>query len=238
MQQNCYVFNRCNHKDCDKDFCVRKFKLTELYNKALLSETQRYPLQLGVETLPNNIVHPDIEKFKYLSEDICSNNILNFVKEGKNLYLWSVNSGNGKTSWAVRAIRCYLNRIWPSASLTCHALFIDVAEFLNAIKANISAPNEYANYILTNAKQADLVVWDDIGHKAGTSFEINTMLDILNYRLNNKKANIFTSNINPAELKTLLDTRVASRVTESSIQIELVGADKRSWTTIRSEKGE
>lgn len=217
----CFLYNNCNHKDCNKDFCLRKFKLEHLYKEAKLSDFQREKTVLRVDANGT-----DLEEFKQLAA--IEQNIINFIKNGENLYLWSANCGNGKTSWGIRFLQAFLGQIWPTAALSCQALFVDVVTFLNAIKVNLTTPNEYAQHILANAKHAELVIWDDIGAKLGTSFEINTMLDILNYRIYHGKANVFTSNVSPADLKNILDIRLASRIVETSKIIELKGSDKRS----------
>src|SRR5574344_1121260 len=41
------------------------------------------------------------------------------------LMVYSTNCGNGKTSWSLRLVQAYFNKIWPKASLTCKALFIN-----------------------------------------------------------------------------------------------------------------
>jgi DNA replication protein DnaC len=218
--KNCFLAKECNWCCLNEDFCQRKFKLENLYKKSLLADSQRTRQTLKVDSDGT-----DIEAFTQLSN--IEKNINSFVRSGLNLYLWSKNSGNGKTSWSIRLMQAYLNENWPTCTLTCQALMVDVPTFLSRIKANLSAPDEYANYVLSVIKTAPLVVWDDIGTKLGTSFEINTLLEILNYRMNNNKANIFTTNLNQTELKATLDTRLASRIYESSTVIELKGSDKR-----------
>ena len=218
--KNCFLAKECNWCCQNEEFCQRKFKLEALYKKALLADSQRIRQTLKVDSDGT-----DIEAFTQLAN--IEKNINSFVRSGSNLYLWSKNSGNGKTSWSIRLIQAYLNENWPLCTLTCQALLVDVPTFLSAIKANLTAKDDYADYVLSVVKTAPLVVWDDIGTKLGTSFEINKLLEILNYRMNYGKANIFTTNLNQTELKATLDTRLASRIYESSTVIELRGSDKR-----------
>jgi DNA replication protein DnaC len=218
--KNCFLAKECNWCCQNENFCQRKFKLEELYKLSQLSNSQRNRQVLKVDADGT-----DIEAFTQLAN--IERNITSFVRSGSNLYLWSKNSGNGKTSWSIRLMQAYLNENWPTCTLSCQVLLIDVAYFLNAIKANLTARDEYAEYVLSVVKNAPLVVWDDIGTKLGTSFEINKLLEILNYRMNYNKANIFTTNLNQTELKATLDTRLASRIYESSTVIELRGSDKR-----------
>lgn len=216
----CWLYNQCNHKDCDKDFCIRKYKLDYLYNNSLLSPSQRYNVALFVDD-----DNSDLEAFKQLAA--YQADIVSFVESGQNLYLHSSNCGNGKTSWAVRFIQAYFNKIWPKSPLTCRALFISVPRFLLALKDNIQNKNAYVEFIKENIMSADLVVWDDIATKVGTEFELNHLLSLIDGRIALGKSNIYTSNLDTRAMYNALGERLASRVCLYSKDIELKGADKR-----------
>ena len=64
-------------------------------------------------------------------------------------------------------------------------LFIGVPRFLLELKANISQKSEYIEDIEDSVLDADLVVWDDIGSKNGTEFEVSHLLSIIDTRINN-----------------------------------------------------
>ena len=108
-----------------------------------------------------------------------------------------------------------------------HRYPINVPYFLIALKENISEKNGYIQHIKDNIETCDLVIWDDIGHKMGTDYEISNLLSMIESRIINKKANIFTSNLTDAELQAALDGRLASRIWNNSINITLKGGDKR-----------
>ena len=114
--------------------------------------------------------------------------------------------------------------------MECKALFINVPSFLLALKANINEPNEYYQHIKDNVLDCDLVIWDDIGNKIGTEFEISHLLSIIDTRINMGKANIYTSNIPPEQLGNLLDIRLGSRIANASECIQFRGGDKRHLT--------
>lgn len=200
--------------------CMKKVKLNYLYNQALVPEPLRKP-----RVLVTDADKTDKMAFMQLAE--ISSNIVEFVKTGGNLYIHSTRVGNGKTSWALRMIQSYFGIIWPKAKLTCKALFINVPRFLNALKDNIREKDEYAQYIKENMYEADLVVWDDIGTKVATPYEMEMLFSILDTRLNMGKSNIFTSNLSAEELEKALGPRLFSRVVNTSIDVELKGTDKR-----------
>ena len=229
MVQNCPYKTNCNGIDCDKDFCMKKYRLDTLYEQSLLS-----PAQQQFKTLFTDSDGTDKNEFTKLAQ--LERNIIKFVQEGANLYLHSYNCGNGKTSWAIRFINSYFNKIWMKSNLECQALFISVPRYLLALKENISGYNAYATFINQNVLKADLVVWDDIAAKVGTEFELNHLLNLINARMDAGLSNIFTSNLGKRELTSALGERLGSRICNKSIDIELHGADKRYLSLVSREE--
>ena len=211
--KNCWLVNTCNHIDCD-GFCLRRFKLDYLYNEALISYTQRQyiPLRLDKD-------EKDKDEFIYLSS--IEKNILKFIENGDNLYIHSDNTGNGKTSWALRLVQAYFNKIWPYANLECKALFISVPKFLLELKSNISDKSDYIEHIKDNILKADIVIWDDIATKSSTVFEAENLFTLIDSRINLNKCNIYTSNLNEEEIHQALGDRLYSRIVNYSSNIYL-----------------
>lgn len=220
MVKDCYLYNKCNHVDCNNQFCLRKYKMDSLYNESLLTEAQKKHIALRVDTDGT-----DFEEFKKLAA--LEQNIIKFVEAGANLYLFSTNCGNGKTSWSIRMISSYFDKIWAKTEPGCRALFINVPKLFIDLKASINKKIPYIDKIQENILKADLVVWDDIATKACSDYEIDQLTKMVNDRINAGKANIFTSNIAPGLLKDIVAERLASRIANSSMIIELHGADKR-----------
>ena len=216
---SCWLTNQCNHKDCDT-FCLRRFKLDYLYNQALVSvgQRQRVDLKLDYDLT-------DKQAFDFLKN--VESSIIGFVNAGKNLYLWSNMTGNGKTAWSLRLLQAYLNSVWPKSDLKCRALFINVPKFFLALKDNISEKSEYIAQIKANVLDADLVIWDEVALKTLTQFEMENLLSLINNRLDCGKSNIYTSNISPNDLLNLVGDRLYSRIINMSEVIEFKGADKR-----------
>lgn len=226
--QQCNYRTSCNGRDCAKDFCQKKYRLDTLFTNSLLTENQRKPIKLQVDADGT-----DLTEFRQLSE--LEKQIDGFVADGYNLYLYSTGVGNGKTSWAIRMMSSYFNKIWHKSNFGCQALFVNVPRYLLALKENISGYSEYANFVNDHVKEADLVVWDDLAAKCGSEFEINHLLSIINFRLDSGKSNIFTTNLRPKELVIALGERLASRVCNKAIHIELHGSDKRALGLFKKE---
>lgn len=219
--KNCWI-NECkdNPKCKQSNFCMKLFKLDYLYNQALLTPTQRKHLDLRIDS-------DGTDRDIFIELKNIENNIQSFVNSGKNLYLHSVNTGCGKTSWALRFIQAYFNTIWPRCDLTCKALFINVPRFFLALKDNISHQSEYIQHIKQNVLLADLVIWDEVGVKGLTEYEHENLLNLINARIDDNKSNIYTSNLSPEELHEKVGDRLYSRIVNNSINIEFKGVDKR-----------
>lgn len=221
-KSKCWYKNTCPLKasgKCDQ-FCIRHYKMSYLISQSLLGEKDKYPVPL----------YPDsdgTDKQEFIELKELSKNILDFVKEGKNLFLYSKITGNGKTAWAKKLLLSYFDKIWASSDLDCRGLFIDVQTLFNKLKDNISEENEYATFVRENILKADLVVWDEVGIKNITNYEHDNLLSFLNMRIDAGKANIFTSNLMDADLKNRLGDRLYSRIVLNSKVIEFKGKDKR-----------
>ena len=223
--KNCWLKDDCNDSgySCTNSFCVKNFKLSKLYDNALISSKQRQKIDLKLDDDQVN----DEENFDYLHS--VEENIVNFVNVGGNLYIHSSITGNGKTSWALRMVQAYFSKIWYEASIEdCRALFINVPRYLLALKDNISQRSDYVQYIKEHVLDADIVIWDEVGTKGLTQFEHENILNLISVRIDNGKANIYTSNLDDEELHQVVGDRLYSRIVLLSDEVKLVGADKRS----------
>lgn len=227
LSTSCYLEDTCwkfqnkdkNCKDTDI-FCPRFFRMNYLYDQSLLSLKQRRhkPLHLDADGTDRN----EFNKLKSIED-----NIEKFVETGSNLYIHSPISGNGKTEWSLRLLQSYIGKIWFKSDLRCRVLFINVPRYLISLKESITTPSEYVDHIKKNIFNADIVVFDEIGIKAATTFEFENLLNFINTRIDLGKSNIYTSNLTAAELNDRLGSRLYSRILNMSVDIELHGADKR-----------
>ena len=226
LSNDCFLYDKCkkfNNKECnleDKIFCIKLFKLDYLYNESLLTDQQRRYIALRIDA-------DGTDRDEFLRLKDIESNIENFIENGESLYIYSSNCGNGKTAWSIRLIQSYFNNIWYKCDLNCKALFINVPRFLLALKDSISNENPYVEHIRKNVLSADIVVWDEIGTKAVTQFEHEHLLSLINARIDSNKSQIFTSNLEPEELREAVGERLYSRVVNLSNIIQLKGSDKR-----------
>lgn len=213
--------NDCWYKDvCQNtcsDNCVRFIEMRGLLEKSNIPERRWKPVRLS----------PDkCDMFAFYDLADIKDSIADFVEDGSNLYLYSTTTGNGKTTWAIKLMLRYFDTVWAGNGLRCRGLFIHVPTFLTQLKNFNSLDNE-----LERIKQAlpnvDLVIWDDIGSTDMSSYDNSQLITYIDRRILSNRSNIFTGNLGNAELTKALGTRLASRVWNSSTQIELKGRDKR-----------
>ena len=226
MANKCFLYDNCKKYKAgtceltEGEFCIKLFKLDYLYAESLLTNNQREYVALRIDADGT-----DREEFMYLKN--IENNIEQFVDEGRSLYIFSETCGNGKTAWSIRLIQAYFNAIWHKCDLNCKALFINVPRFLLELKDNISNKSDYIQQIKSKILEADLVVWDEVATKSVTQFEHENLLSLINSRIDLNKAQIFTSNVAPENLRDIVGDRLYSRVINLSTVLEFKGADKR-----------
>ena len=125
----------CNYNNrCSKSFCMKKYKKDYYFTQGYIPENKRIKTTLFVDNDGS-----DIKSFTRLAE--IEQNICDFVEEGKNLYLYSTNTGNGKTSWALRLCLAYVEAKWLYKPMKPIILFISVPKFLLELKSNITSLN-------------------------------------------------------------------------------------------------
>lgn len=204
--------NNCN------SYCIRYNLMRTLFEQSRLPEAlwDIRPLTCGTT---------DFKAFTRLSD--IGNDMLSFIDNGNNLYIYSTNCGNGKTSWAVKLLCNYFKEIWHLSCLNCKALFISVPQFLYNCKRSISQDVPDFHELCTQIEQANLVIWDDIACGVATSYELQILQQYIDNRINSGRSNIYTSNQNREGLTSTVGERLASRIWGCSEVIELKEKDKR-----------
>ena len=218
--ENCWYINSCNkfkENQCNST-CIRYLEMNYLMNNSNIPKAKQYKNTL----IPEEI---DLETFKFLND--IKNNILNFVNNGENLYIYSQTFGNGKTTWAIKLMQNYFDKIWAGNGFKQKGLFIHVPSFLTKFKEVINKKDEDFEDMKKQLLEVDLVIWDDIAAGKLTDFDHINLLTYIDQRKLNNKSNIYTGNLNETELTDALGNRLKSRVWNDSTVVELKGNDRR-----------
>lgn len=214
--QSCW-YNRICTEQCSEN-CIRYKLMYSLFKQSNLPEALwDYKELICYEK--------DLSVYKKLQSK--SDSILNFIRAGNNLYIYSENCGNGKTTWAIRLMYSYFDKIWHKSCFDCKALFVSVPKFLYNCKRSISQDVKGFEELCNLISEVDLVIWDDIGEMKASDYEHQILFQYIDDRINSKKSNIYTSNKNKGQLEDVLGVRLASRIYNCSECIEFLEEDKR-----------
>ena len=214
--QSCWYKRICTEQ-CSEN-CIRYKLMYSLFKQSNLPEAL-----WGYKELICN--EKDLSAYKKLQAK--SDAILNFIESGNNLYIYSENCGNGKTTWAIRLMYSYFDKIWHKSCFDCKALFVSVPKFLYNCKRSISQDVKGFEELCNLISEVDLVIWDDIGEMKASDYEHQILFQYIDDRINSKKSNIYTSNKNKEQLEDVLGVRLASRIYNCSECIEFLEEDKR-----------
>lgn len=214
--QSCWYKRICTEQ-CSEN-CIRYKLMYSLFKQSNLPEALWNYKEL--------ICHEkDLQVYKKLQAK--SDAILNFIEAGNNLYIYSENCGNGKTTWAIRLMYSYFDKIWHKSCFDCKALFVSVPKFLYNCKRSISQDVKGFEELCNLISEVDLVIWDDIGEMKASDYEHQILFQYIDDRISSKKSNIYTSNKNKEQLEDVLGVRLASRIYNCSECIEFLEEDKR-----------
>lgn len=217
----CIYDKVCTLKDtnnCNND-CLRYIEMTTLLQNSGLPKN----LWKTIDLYPDNVDYDSFVKLKHIKD-----NIDELVDNRSfNLYIYSNHTGNGKTSWAVKLMLKYFDRIWAGNGLRTRGLFINVPNLLSRLKNFNNTDTELEN-IKKLIPKVPLIIWDDISSTKISDYDNSLLLNFIDQRMLNGKANIFTSNVDNTVLEKSLGNRLSSRIWNSSIRIELKGKDRRS----------
>lgn len=213
MNENCWYKNVCTQDSCD--LCIRYTEMSFLMENSGIPKKKQVPV-----TLNAGVDRKAFEKLDDIKADIKD-----FVNNGDCLYICSEETGNGKTSWAIKLLLKYFDSIWAGNGLRIRGYFIHVPSFLTQIKDFNNSELPRLKHTLLNA---DVVVWDDIASAKLSDYDINQLLIFIDHRNLQELSNIYTGNITSLEeLTKCVGNRLASRVWQSSEVIQFNGKDRR-----------
>ena len=199
--------------------CIKFIEMQHLMESSNLPKARQRPQML---TAPEC----DVDAYTRLAD--IKSDIVDFVEQGKNLYITSSNTGNGKTSWAIKLLLKYFDEIWAGNGLNVRGVFVSVPLFLLKSKDFKNTDREFEK-LKKYMYEVDLVVWDDIASTNLSKYDYSQLLACIDTRILEGKANIFTGNFDTKEeLEECMGQKLASRVYGSNTEIiTFKGGDMR-----------
>ena len=117
---------------------------------------------------------------------------------------------------------------------TRRVLYLNTPEFLDSLRRSMNNPDKDLDNLLTEMVSIELapklMVFDDIGAERPSDWVQERLYSIINFRVGNNLANIFTSNCSLDEIAKSLGSRIHSRILGCARPIQLTGKDNRGCT--------
>lgn len=127
--------------------------------------------------------------------------------------------GSGKTHLAVATLRRWIE------SGRKGAFFVTVSEWLQDMKNGFSDGTSAG--VMNRVKNCNLLALDDVGSEMATDWVRDSIYQVINFRLNELKPTIVTSNLRPSEIAESYHERLASRLASGLVVDLSVLPDRR-----------
>lgn len=215
--RECWYKDVCQN-DCDC-YCLRFAEMSYLIEHSGVPENKCHSASLSMWVDPD-----DYDAYCDLAD--IKSGIKEFVDAGKNIYIYSNITGNGKTTWAIKLLLKYFDEVWAGNGFRTRGLFISVPAFLTQLK-NFNSKSDELERIKSELGKVDLVVWDDIASTHMSNYDHSQLLSYIDQRVLAGKSNIYTGNLDKYAMEKQLGSRLTSRIWNDSERFEFKGRDKR-----------
>ena len=217
----CYLKDQCKKfKDgvCNEDRCGIQLLTTSAYNGSNIPKRYRknIPLIHGQE---------EADAVKTLVE--FKNNVLEHVENGDGLFIYSKNCGNGKTSWATKIARQYIIENAFKQKHENLVYFVNVTDYLEMLRQSFNDKEANTKELEDILRTCDLLILDDLGAEKPSEWVTERLYSLINYRINEEKSIIVTSNLTITELEIQLSDRIASRLYGCCDIVTFTNEDRR-----------
>ncbi|NLW17606.1 MAG: ATP-binding protein [Firmicutes bacterium] len=120
-------------------------------------------------------------------------------------------------------------------SAICHSLaendvvplYIVFSDLISDMRASFQHDSGDAD-LLDMARQAPVLILDDLGAEHVTDYAVSRLFDIINYRRNERLPMVISSNLTLAEVERIYSPRIVSRILEACQPVTLYGTDIRA----------
>ena len=149
--------------------------------------------------------------------DKCIEYINSYKDSERNCLMLVGSYGTGKTHLA----GAIANRLMDDG---VPVLFDTFSGHLNKLKLEF---NSGKNVYLSQMKEVDMLILDDVGKEKQTDWSRSVMFDVINYRYEHLLPIVMTSNLVRTDLEEYLGGAIWSRLCEMCTGVQMVNADYR-----------
>lgn len=128
--------------------------------------------------------------------------------------------GTGKTHLAVAILR-------ETAESGIPGMFVVVPDLLGKMRASFDRKDGKADEIVTTAKNAPLLVLDDLGAENPRSWVVELVYVLINHRYEHMLPTVITTNCGGRELEATFGRRIVSRLAEMTVPVNIRAEDYR-----------
>ena len=167
----------------------------------------------------------DVKAYQFLND--IRNNVVDFVDSGNNLYIFSEQKYNGKTSWAISLMLKYFNEVWQGNGFRIRGVFVSVPMFLMKYKNVMSNPDLEFEQFKEIIRTADLVIWDDIATTKLSQYDSGVLYAYISERMVNGKSNIYTGSMGKSDMSVCLGNNLCSCICSNLYPVKFVAPEWR-----------
>lgn len=214
----CYASDICNKVSLEA--CNKSCKAFVWLEAIYISSNIPLLYQFDKKLIPPKL---DLNNFKKL--DVIKKDVIKFVEEGKNIFLYSSIPGTGKTSWMCKIANEYIRKNLFSSKFDSLIYFANSSEVMEELRLGYE-DGSYKS-IMNKLKDSSLLILDDLGAEKTTEWVRERFYEIINYRINNELSTFYSSNLSIEDLEIKLGSRIISRLGFKAKIIKLDGNDRR-----------
>lgn len=203
--------------------CKQKRALSRKMKWAQIPEEFR---EVTINSFDINLYSEQQSKEKaVMAKKIAANFVKKFdvmKEQGKGLYFYSSVKGSGKTRLASSILNA-LFQVHDTKDNPLTAFYSPTADLIGEIKNSFHDNQDVKSLdIIEAAKKVEVLLLDDIGVEKASDWVEETLTRILDYRLQNKKVTIFTSNLEIDSLDFPYPAgRISSRIEKMTYPIHM-----------------
>nr|WP_325191345.1 ATP-binding protein [uncultured Selenomonas sp.] len=128
--------------------------------------------------------------------------------------------GTGKTHLAVAILR-------ETAEAGIPGMFVVVPDLLGKMRASFGQKDGKAEELVTTAKNAQLLVLDDLGAENPSPWVVELVYVLINHRYEHMLPTVITTNCSGRELEATFGRRIVSRLAEMTVPVNIRAEDYR-----------